>query len=760
MKKRLFTLLIAGSMLTSAASVLPVQAADTDEGHGSVIGTLPEWTPTSYAEALRFYNTHGKTYVADNYICILRPVLKGKTENYRVEYGGTMAQINTPAGNPTEVYEMEMPAKPDPEDPFSVEAFEEYCSDLGVYPFEYSYFEAYAAKEEQYAFEVSMYHVLEGFDLTVTLSEKKDGEWVSTDEFSFENKDGITAETDIYSWLPDCIDEQKNFAVKYRWGASVHGAYLAYVSEYNTKDGAVAELTQEGEGKLEEFMQSDCTNFEPVVSDNYPLFIVVYKGVADGPVRAGWKPGSGWTGEVTHELTERDYEVKDNCTVIEDHNPNRAGNTVFTLTDADTGELISIPEDSNCYIQRDISGGGVGTAVIYTVKGNPCTAEDINAYVPNGSYCFNIGTPAGWYVQAEGIPTFEKTYEDSYEVRVTVRLKLRANGDANGDGVFGISDAVTLRQWLLGSKEAELKNWQAADLNRDCVLDVFDYCRMQKKLIDEVVVVEPERLFTAQNGFEIIGDDRNIYAGPGEEYRVIETVPKGKGLNEVGDIDGVRDWVYARCGDTYGWVKVFTAEGRMNLMFYSEMIDKPVIYLYPEKETEVHVELELTESKLYTTYPKYNNGWDVTASPDGRLLNKADGRHYRSLFWDSSDCTTVFDFSKGFCVAGSDTEDFLREKLTYMGLTEDEMNEFIVYWLPRMEHNAYNLISFQGKAYTDSAKLSITPEPDSLLRVFMAYIPLDSAVETEPQQLETFERKGFTVVEWGGSELRSSCLNR
>ena len=89
-----------------------------------------------------------------------------------------------------------------------------------------------------------------------------------------------------------------------------------------------------------------------------------------------------------------------------------------------------------------------------------------------------------------------------------------------------------------------------------------------------------------------------------------------------------------------------------------------------------------------------------------------------------------------------------------MGLNEDEMNEFIVYWLPLMEHNKYNLISFQGDVYTNSAKLNITPIPDSLLRVFMAYVPLEEAVDIEPQQLETFERKGFTVVEWGGSKVQ------
>jgi hypothetical protein len=134
-------------------------------------------------------------------------------------------------------------------------------------------------------------------------------------------------------------------------------------------------------------------------------------------------------------------------------------------------------------------------------------------------------------------------------------------------------------------------------------------------------------------------------------------------------------------------------------------------------------------------------------------LNKVDGTNHRYLFWDAVNCRTRFDFSKGFCVAGSDTESFLKEKLMYMGLNEDEMNEFIVYWLPMMEHNRYNLITFQGDAYTNSAKLDITPKPDSLLRIFMVYVPLEEAVDIEQQQLDTFERMGFTVVEWGGTEI-------
>jgi hypothetical protein len=113
-----------------------------------------------------------------------------------------------------------------------------------------------------------------------------------------------------------------------------------------------------------------------------------------------------------------------------------------------------------------------------------------------------------------------------------------------------------------------------------------------------------------------------------------------------------------------------------------------------------------------------------------------------------------YDLSQGFVVKGVDTVSFLREKLSFLGLTPEEYNEFIVYWAPRMQGNAYNLVAFQGAAYTDTAELIIVPEPDSMLRVFMAFVSLDEPVEIEEQVLAPFDRAGFAVIEWGGCELR------
>ena len=179
---------------------------------------------------------------------------------------------------------------------------------------------------------------------------------------------------------------------------------------------------------------------------------------------------------------------------------------------------------------------------------------------------------------------------------------------------------------------------------------------------------------------------------------------------------------------------------------------KPVLYLYPTQKADVNVQVKLN-GNFTCTYPDYGKGWNVTAYPDGKIRNHADQKEYSYLYWEA-DVNANYDMSKGFVVKGKDTAAFLQKKLAYMGLTPKEYNEFIVYWLPRMQNNPYNLITFQGSAYTDAAKLNITPAPDSLLRVFMVFQPLQKSVTTPEQTLPTFERKGFAAVEWGGTEQK------
>jgi hypothetical protein len=182
---------------------------------------------------------------------------------------------------------------------------------------------------------------------------------------------------------------------------------------------------------------------------------------------------------------------------------------------------------------------------------------------------------------------------------------------------------------------------------------------------------------------------------------------------------------------------------------------KPVIYLYPTKDQDVTVRLDLN-GRLVRSYPEYDTairGWKVHARPDGELRDLRDGREYSYLFWEGESAAFKPSLDEGFVVEGKKTREFLQSTLAKMGLRPREYNDMIVYWLPYMESHPYNLISFAGTPYTDVAKLTVTPKPDSMLRVFMAFKRLESPFSVKPQKIEPFVRKGFAVVEWGGTEI-------
>jgi hypothetical protein len=187
---------------------------------------------------------------------------------------------------------------------------------------------------------------------------------------------------------------------------------------------------------------------------------------------------------------------------------------------------------------------------------------------------------------------------------------------------------------------------------------------------------------------------------------------------------------------------------------FAPMTGKPVIYLYPKTETDVSVKLNF-KGELMLTIPYYNGGWDVTARPDGTIINKADGKKYPYLFWDGTADFSGWDFSSGFCVKAGDTGAFLREKLPALGLLPREYAEFIDYWQPILEKNKYNFITFSTEQYEAVAPLTVSPAPQTVIRVHMVYKGSDKPVSIPAQKLEAPPaREGFTLVEWGGTRAK------
>jgi len=183
--------------------------------------------------------------------------------------------------------------------------------------------------------------------------------------------------------------------------------------------------------------------------------------------------------------------------------------------------------------------------------------------------------------------------------------------------------------------------------------------------------------------------------------------------------------------------------------------EKPIIYLYPTEETRVNVRLKNYEN-ITCSYPKYKeNGWNVIAKPNGDLTDIETGRNLYSLYWEGKNENAKMNMQEGFVVKGEDTIKFLEEKLEILGLNERESEEFIIYWLPKLEKNKYNYIRFATKEeINQNMPLEINPKPDTIIRVLMEFKRLDKYIEIPEQKLETPTREGFVAVEWGGIELK------
>ncbi len=176
---------------------------------------------------------------------------------------------------------------------------------------------------------------------------------------------------------------------------------------------------------------------------------------------------------------------------------------------------------------------------------------------------------------------------------------------------------------------------------------------------------------------------------------------------------------------------------------------KPVIYLYPEKTENVSVKIE-PKGGLTKSEPAYGSGWNVLATSLSELTDLASGAKYPYLFWEGRG--GIYETpKKGFVVAASDVHDFLIEKLTKLGLNTKEQADFMEFWEPRMTGAPYFFVTFLGtSAMNEIAPLTISPKPDTVIRILMDYSPLQAPISVEGFDIKTPERKGFTVVEWGG----------
>ncbi len=183
---------------------------------------------------------------------------------------------------------------------------------------------------------------------------------------------------------------------------------------------------------------------------------------------------------------------------------------------------------------------------------------------------------------------------------------------------------------------------------------------------------------------------------------------------------------------------------------------KPVIYVYPQKPTDVSIKLSL-KGELDFTYPLHKEeGWQFLANPDGSL--EVDGQKHNYLFWEGKTDLNLgkIALENGFVVEKTNVVSFFEEKLSKMGLNPNEKEDFITYWGPILSRNDRSYVHFMfNETYDEYAHLEINPKPDQLFRVFMLWSPIGKETELKiaPQSIPSFKRNGFSIVEWGGTQI-------
>lgn len=189
-------------------------------------------------------------------------------------------------------------------------------------------------------------------------------------------------------------------------------------------------------------------------------------------------------------------------------------------------------------------------------------------------------------------------------------------------------------------------------------------------------------------------------------------------------------------------------------------VKKPVVYLYPEQEEDISVQLSPV-GDLTFTYPRYENGWDVSVKPNG-LMTDNNGRDYPYLFWEAEQKQLSYKISnnemEGFVIRKDDVIDFLENQLSLIGLNDTEATDFITFWGPILQKKEYALVQFLlDEEYDQKVGLIETvPEMQSVKRVYMlctGFTSLDEIPKVVSQTFKPFERKGGVLVEWGGSEI-------
>jgi hypothetical protein len=197
---------------------------------------------------------------------------------------------------------------------------------------------------------------------------------------------------------------------------------------------------------------------------------------------------------------------------------------------------------------------------------------------------------------------------------------------------------------------------------------------------------------------------------------------------------------------------IFFCDGTTRYTFdieIADLVEKPAVYIYPERDDYFHVTLEFSNgADLTESVPEYLEGWNVFVETSGRI-----DKRYDYLFYEASIPGSP-PIRQGWCMSRDDLPAGLKTLLLEMGLNESESDDFLEYWLDELaEYRYYCVYPLVGASLDNYVRLHVDPKPDAVLRFWLFFEGSVEFVDLPGYESAGFTRGPTTVVEWGGVRL-------
>ncbi len=175
------------------------------------------------------------------------------------------------------------------------------------------------------------------------------------------------------------------------------------------------------------------------------------------------------------------------------------------------------------------------------------------------------------------------------------------------------------------------------------------------------------------------------------------------------------------------------------------IVRKPNIYIYPSDKIDLTITLNFPKGgKILESIPDYHNGWEITVDSSGKINNK-----FTFLFYEAR-IPNLLQKEFGWIIPGTDLEQFFTQNLSSLIFSEQEISDFIEYWIPLLDRDrSYVIYPYFNKELSEILELKFSINPDNLIRVIYFIEKYQGNENIKTPEIPAYRREGFTVLEWG-----------